>query len=53
MVIEKFRNSKCTLFYVPRYGDVSGTNIRNSLANNNDVSKDVDNDVTELIKASL
>jgi len=53
MVIEKFKNSKCTLFHVPRYGDVSGTNIRNSLANDGDVSQNVDTDVAELIKASL
>jgi len=53
MVIEKFNGSKCKLFHVPRYGDVSGTNIRNYVSNNEDVSNNVDKKVEELIKESI
>ena len=53
VVIEKFKNSSCKLFYVPRYGDVSGTNIRNSVEKSEDVLNNVDKDVQELIKESM
>jgi cytidyltransferase-like protein len=53
MVIEKFKDSNCELYYVPRYGDVSGTYIRETVAKGLDVSTDVDRDVQELIKESL
>ena len=53
MVIEKFKDSKCKLFHVPRYGDVSGTNIRETVSLGLDVSTDVDCDVQELIKNSI
>jgi cytidyltransferase-like protein len=53
VVIEKFKDSNCKLFHVPRYGDVSGTNIRKTVSNGLDVLTDVDQDVQELIKESL
>ena len=49
-VIEKFKDSTCKLFYVPRYGSVSGTNIRNNIKDDIVVSHNVDSDVQELIK---
>ena len=33
MVIEKFKDSRCKLYHVPRYGNVSGTSIRANLEN--------------------
>ena len=53
MVIEKFKNSKCELVFVPRIGDVSGTNIRKGVAENKKVTHHVDEDVVELIKESI
>lgn len=53
MVIDKFKKSKCKLYHVPRYGDVSGTGIRASIAYNKDVGHNIDKDVEELIKESL
>ena len=53
VVIEKFKNSSCKLYHVPRYGDVSGTNIRNLVAEGSDVSNNVDADVQELVKESI
>jgi len=47
MVIEKFKKSKCELIFVPRYGDVSGTSIRNNLKEN---KNNIDEDVMELVK---
>ena len=49
MVIEKFMNSKCKLIYVPRYGDVSGTKIRENLEEN---LNNIDSDVAELVEES-
>lgn len=46
IVIDKFKSSRCKLHFVPRYGDVSGTNIRNHLDNS---SHQIDNDVKELV----
>lgn len=46
MVIEKFKKSHCKLHFVPRYGDVSGTNIRNNLAASD---HQIDSDVKELV----
>jgi len=53
MVIEKFKDSNCELFHVPRYGDVSGTNIRETVSLGLDVLTDVDRDVMDLIKESI
>ena len=53
MVIKKFDNSKCKLYFVPRYGDVSGTNIRKGVSEGISVSNNVDDDVAELIKKSI
>ena len=53
VVIEKFKDSKCDLHHVPRYGDVSGTNIRKDVQAGNSVESNVDNDVQELIKESI
>jgi len=53
MVIEKFKNSKCELHHVPRYGDVSGTKIRNDINFGKDVSNNIDKDVEELVKSSI
>ena len=50
IVIEKFKNSKAKLFYVPRYGDVSGTNIRKNLDANR---SNIDDDVAQLVSDSL
>ena len=41
-VIKKFIDSKCELYFVPRYGDVSGTSIRKNLKDNiNNIDYDV------------
>ena len=53
MVIEKFKDSKCELFFVPRYGDVSGTQIRKEVSEGQDVTNNVDEDVAALIEESL
>ena len=53
MVIEKFEYSKCKLYFVPRYGDVSGTNIRKGVSENISVEHNVDKDVADLIKESV
>ena len=50
MVIKKFKNSKCKLHHVPRYGDVSATKIREAIANQYKVDHNIDNDVEELVK---
>jgi cytidyltransferase-like protein len=50
VVIEKFKDSKCKLHHVPRYGDVSGTGIRKDLAGS---LHQIDEDVKDLIKESL
>lgn len=50
VVIAKFNKSTCRLFFVPRYGDVSGTNIRNDVEGN---SNNIDDDVKELVKESI
>lgn len=50
MVIEQFKDSSCKLHFVPRYGDVSGTSIRNNL----DYSgHQIDSDVKELVSRYL
>ncbi len=46
MVIKKFERSTCKLVHVPRYGDVSGTNIRNDLNGN---INNIDDDVKDLV----
>jgi cytidyltransferase-like protein len=53
MVIEKFKNSKCKLHFVPRYGSVSGTKIRNYIKEGKKVSHEIDEKVAEVIKESL
>ncbi len=53
VVIEKFKDSFCELFHVPRYGDVSGTDIRKTVAEGGSVSNNVDEDVAKLVKESL
>ena len=53
VVIEKFKDSDCRLFHVPRYGDVSGTNIRNSVKDGEDVSNNIDDDVKSLIEETI
>jgi len=53
VVIEKFKNSKCKLHFVPRYGDVSGTNIRNNIKSGKIPLHNVDEDVAELIKEEI
>lgn len=53
MVITKFQDSKCQLHAVPRYGDVSGTEIRNLIKGGVDVSNNIDDDVAELVKESI
>jgi glycerol-3-phosphate cytidylyltransferase-like family protein len=50
MVIKKFNLDKIKLKFIPRYGTVSGTDIRNNLENNHN---NIDTDVKELIKTSL
>lgn len=50
MVITKFSKSTCELYHVPRYGDVSGTSIRNNLEDN---TNNIDDDVKKLVKESL
>ncbi|RLA80310.1 MAG: hypothetical protein DRG78_11235 [Epsilonproteobacteria bacterium] len=50
VVIKKFENSKCKLLFIPRYGDVSGTGIRDDLSNS---SHQIDDDVKELVKDAL
>jgi len=50
MVIEKFKNSTCKLKLVPRYGDVSGTNIRKDLEGS---AHQIDKDVREVLKDAL
>ncbi len=47
VVIEKFKDSTCELFHVPRYGDVSGTSIRENLQDN---LNNIDQDVQELVQ---
>jgi len=46
-VIEKFKDSNCILEYVPRYGDVSGTKIRENIEDN---KQNIDQDVFEFLK---
>jgi len=53
MVIEKFKGSNCILKHVPRYGSVSGTDIRDNVSNNKSVSNNIDADVEALIKESI
>lgn len=53
VVIKKFKDSTCKLHFVPRYGDVSGTDIRNAVRTDADVSNNVDEDVAKLVKESL
>jgi len=53
VVIEKFKDSRCKLHFVPRYGDVSGTEIRNSVKKGETVVNNVDEDVASLIQESL
>jgi len=53
MVIERFSESKCKLEFVPRFGDVSGTDIRKSISEDKDVEHQIDDDVKELIKSSI
>jgi len=53
VVIEKFKDSECKLYHVPRYGDVSGTNIRNNVKNGSNVLNNVDSDVANLIQESI
>jgi len=53
MVIKKFEDSECKLYHVPRYGDVSGTNIREGVKNGSSVLNNVDADVADLIKEHL
>jgi len=53
MVIKKFENSNCKLYHVPRYGDVSGTNIRNDVKNGSEVLNNVDEDVKKLIEETI
>ena len=50
MVIEKFKESKCKIIHVPRYGDVSGTSIRNDIEAN---INNIDEDVKELVCYSI
>lgn len=50
MVIAKFDKSKCKLHHVPRYGDVSGTGIRENL---HESSHQIDEDVAALVGESL
>lgn len=50
VVIEKFKDSSCKLHFVPRYGDVSGTSIRNNLDLHNN---DIDDDVKELLEKHI
>lgn len=52
-VIEKFRDSTCKHYFVPRYGDVSGTQIRADFTNDIDITDSVDIDVINIIKESL
>jgi len=47
MVIKKFQNSNCKLKFIPRYGSVSGTNIRKNI---NYSDHNIDQDVKELVK---
>lgn len=49
MVIEKFSQSSCIKYYVPRYGDVSGTDIRKAVTSGESVNHNVDDDVANLI----
>jgi len=53
MVIAKFTKSKCELLHVPRYGDVSGTAIREAVSGDTDVSFNIDKDVEGLVRESL
>lgn len=50
MVIEKFKDSTCELIHVPRYGDVSGTAIRDAILNNKETLHQIDEDVADYIK---
>lgn len=52
-VIEKFDLNKIKLKFVPRYGDVSGTCIRDDIKNNKEVSTNIDLDVEKLILESI
>lgn len=53
MVIEKFKDSKCKLYHVPRYDNHSGTQIRKDVAAGKDVSHYIDDDVKELLERSI
>ncbi len=52
-VIEKFNHTKCVHFYVPRYGNVSATDIRKSINEGKEVDNKVDKDVAELTRKIL
>jgi len=53
VVIEKFKNSNCELRFIPRYGDVSGTNIRNMIKNGEEPTFNIDDDVLKMIKETV
>lgn len=50
MVIQKFTKSKCKLHRVPRYGDVSGTAIREAIGKRWKTDHNIDEDVKELLE---
>jgi len=50
MVIERFKNSSIKLHHIPRYGNVSGTGIRENLQNS---SHQIDSDVKILLKGAI
>jgi len=53
MVIEKFTDSDCEHYHVPRYGDVSGTNIRQAIELGEDTSSQVDEDVLQVLRSAI
>lgn len=53
LVIEKFKDSDCQLFLVPRYGDVSGTQIRTAIKFDKETTHNIDDDVHKLLKESI
>jgi len=52
-VIKKFEKSNCKLHFVPRYGDVSGTQIREMIHQQYEPLYNVDKDVIDLVKESI
>jgi len=53
VIIDKMKNSTCENFFIPRYGSVSGTSIREDIKNNKDVSNKIDAKTYELVKENI